>query len=162
MIDDVMSGVEARVDPVFYNKLIAHPSVQKFYQNTPAMLEELLNQRRQRANGQSRRSINIGGVEFIEYRQKVKLWGADTPQKLIADGEGYASPTGTLDSHKTYAAPPLDIRELDGSNASADDLIHMTTEVKKHGEGEEWKYQMNALPVWKRPATLTKLTDDAP
>ncbi len=30
--------------------------------------------------------------------------------------------------------------------------------LMKHGAGEEWKYQMNALPIWKRPALLTKVS----
>lgn len=161
LVDEVMDGVEIRVDPIFYNKLITHPSIEKYYQNTPAMLEQLLNQQRQRVAGQFRRRIEIAGVTFVEYRSKVKLWGAENPSKLIADGEGYANPTGTADTHKTFVAPPLDVRELDGSNAGIDDLIHMTTEPMKHGMGEEWKYQANALPLWKRPALLTKVSDDA-
>lgn len=27
----------------------------------------------------------------------------------------------------------------------------------KHGAGLEWKYQMNALPIFKKPALLTEL-----
>lgn len=159
-IDEVIGGVEVRVDPTFYNKLINHPSVQKFYLNTP-LGQQLLNQQRNQVAGQFRRSIEIGGARFVEYRSKVTLWGAESPTALLAAGEGYANATGTLDTFATYAAPPLDVRELDGSSADVDDLIHMTTEIAKHGMGEEWKYQMNALPLASRPALTAKVSAGA-
>jgi hypothetical protein len=159
LVDEVMDGVEVRVGPDFYNALIRHPSVEKYYQGTPAMLAQLLNQQREKVNGHFRRTIEIAGLVFKEYRPKVTLWGSEVPVRLVAAGEGHAYPTGTLDTHATYAAPPLDIRVLDeGGSGDVDDLIHMTMEPKKHGEGEEWKYQMNALPIWKRPALLTRLS----
>lgn len=157
LINDVMSGVELRASPELYNKIISHPSLTKFYANTPAMLQ-LLNQQRQVVNGQYRRTINIAGLDIKEVRTKVRLWGsADDadPTRLVADGEGYAYPVGTFESQATYAAPPLDIREQGA--AGVDDLIHMTEEVMKHGAGLEWKYQMNALPIWQKPQLLTKV-----
>lgn len=158
LIDEVMDGVEVRVGPGFYNGLIRHPSIEKYYANTPAMLAQLLNQQREKVNGHFRRRIEIAGMVFKEYRPKVTLWGGGAPVRLVGNDEGHAYPTGTLDTHFTYAAPPLDIRELDGGSADEGDLIHMTMEQMKHGAGEEWKYQMNALPVWARPGLLTKLS----
>lgn len=157
LINDVMTGVEVRVSPELYNKIIQHPSLEKYYANTPAMLQ-LLNQQRETVNGQFRRRINIAGLDIKEVRTKVKLWGsedADAPTRLIGAGEGYAYPLGTFESQATYAAPPLDIREQGA--AGVDDLIHMSEEVMKHGAGLEWKYQMNALPIWQKPQLLTKV-----
>lgn len=159
LINDTMTGVEARVAPEFYNKLIRHPSVEKYFQNTPAMYEMLLQQQRQNVNGAFRRTITIAGMTFKEYRAKVKMWGSDTTTRLIPATEGYANPVGTLDAHNTFVAPPLDIRELSGAAAGTDDLIHMTEEVMKHGGGLEWKYQANAVPIWKKMDLLTKLVD---
>lgn len=158
LINDVMTGVEARVSPEFYNKVIRHPSVTKFFENTP-LYQQLLNQQRQSSGGGYRRSIEIGGMTFKEYRAKVLLWGAEETTRLIAPTEGYANPVGTLDAHQTYAAPPLDVRELNGTAAGVDDLVHFSEETKKHGEGLEWKYQMNGLPLWKKPKLLTKMVD---
>lgn len=159
LVNDTMSGIEVRIAPEFYNKIIRHPSLEKFYANTPAMLTLLLNQQREREANGFRRVIEINGVTFREYRAKVKLWGQENTTRLLAGTEGVAYPTGTMESHATYVAPPLDIRELDGSSAGTDDLVHMTEEVMKHGAGLEWKYQMNALPIWQKPALLTELVD---
>lgn len=160
LINDTMDGVEARVSPEFYNKLIRHPSIEKYFANTPAMLN-LLNVQREAKAGGFRRKIDIGGILFREYRAKVKLWGQEGTTRLISATEGYAYPVGTMDAHQTYVAPPLDVRELNGSAAGVDDLIHFSEEIKKHGEGLEWKYQANPLPVWKKPRLLTKLVDGA-
>lgn len=159
LINDVMDGVEVRVAPEFYNKLIRHPSVEKFFATTPAMVQTLLNQQREKIAGGFRRKIEIGGITFREYRAKVKLWGDEGTTRLIGATEGYAYPTGTTDAHRTFVAPPLDIRELDGSAAGVDDLVHFSEEIKKHGEGLEWKYQANPLPIWQKPDLLTKLVD---
>lgn len=157
LVNDIMSGVEARISPEMYNKIIQHPSLEKYYANTPAMMQ-LLNQQRSNVNGQYRRTIEIGGLVLKEYRAKVKMWGAADDAsltRLIEANEGYAYPLGTAESQATYVAPPLDIRE-EGA-AGVDDLIHMTEETMKHGAGLEWKYQANALPLWQKPALLTKL-----
>jgi hypothetical protein len=157
LINDVMDGVEVRIAPEFYNKIIRHPSVEKYFANTPAMLNELLKQRRVASGGGFRREIEIGGLTFKEYRAKVKLWGQENTTRLIAADRGYAYPIGTEDAHKTFVAPPLDIRELDGSVAGVDDLVHFSEEVMKHGAGLEWKYQANPLPIWTKPTLLTEL-----
>ena len=158
LINDTMDGMEARIAPEFFTRIVRHPSLEKYYQNTPAMLT-LLNQLRERSAEGFRRRIEINGLILREYRAKVKLWGDEGTTRLIDADEGVAYPTGTLDSHVTHVAPPLDVRVLDGSTASADDLIHQTEEVKKHGEGLEWKYQMNGVPIWSKPALLTELVD---
>lgn len=157
LINDTMTGLEARIAPEFYDDIIRHPSVEKYFSGTPAMLS-LLEQQRERAGDSFRRKIKIGGITIREYRDRVKLWGASGTTRLIAPTEALSYPLGTIDSHVTYAAPPLDIRELDGSSASSseDDLIHVTEEVMKHGAGLEWKYQMNALPIWRKPRLLAK------
>lgn len=159
LVNDTMDGIEWRIAPEFYTKIIRHASVEKFFQNTPAMAELLLAQRREKAGGGFRRTIEINGVTIKEYRAKVKLWGDEGTTRLLGATEGVSYPTGTMESHVTYAAPPLDIRELDGSAAGVDDLVHFSEEVMKHGAGLEWKYQMNALPIWQKPDLLTQLVD---
>jgi hypothetical protein len=159
LINDTMTGVEIRASTKLYNKILGHRSVKEYYANTPAMLS-LINNQRENINGSFRRRINIAGLEMKEYRGKVQLWGADDDAPLTAlidDGEGHAYPTGTFNSQATYAAPPLDIRTLDGNAASVNDLIHFSEEPMKHGGGLDWKYQMNALPVWQKPDLLTKV-----
>jgi hypothetical protein len=157
LVNDTMTGLETRMAPEFYSKLIRHPSVERYFAGTPAMLQ-LLNQQREKTVNSFRRVIEIAGVTIREYRARVKLWGQDGTTRLLGATEAVSYPTGTIESHITYAAPPLDIRELDGSEASSsdEDLIHFSEEVMKHGAGLEWKYQMNALPIWRKPALTTE------
>jgi hypothetical protein len=120
----------------------------------------LANIARGQDGGYRPRRFEFGGITFIEYPAVVPFFGG-TATRLVTNGEGHAYPAGTMDSHTTYVAPPEDIRELDGSAASVDDLIHITTEPMKHGKGVEMLGQMNALPFWKRPKLLVKLEDGA-
>jgi hypothetical protein len=153
--DEVMSGVKAYVDSAFMDKLTTHPKVEKFYANWQAA-EEMSNPKRGEDGSYRPRTFMFGNLFFEEYRANVPMWGGGN-QRIIDANTGHAFPMGTIDSHATYAAPPLDVRELDGSAASTDDLIHITTELLKHGEGQELKGQMNALPLWRRPKLLVKL-----
>lgn len=154
--DEVMTGVKVYVDTLFFNALIAHPNVNKFWLNWDAA-QKMANPNRS-VSGQYRpRTFEFGDILFEEYRWNVPMWGG-TNTRIIEASTGYAFPQGTVDSHYTYAAPPLDIRVLDGQPADEGDLIHVTTEVLKHGAGIELKGQMNPLPMWRRPALLVKLT----
>lgn len=154
--DEVMTGVKAYVDSGFFDKLVGHPRVEKFYLNWQAS-EELSNPKRGTDGTYRPRTFAFGNVLFEEYRANVPMWGGGN-QRIIDADTGHAFPMGTIDSDATYTAPPLDVRELDGSAAGTDDLIHITTELLKHGEGQELKGQMNALPLWRRPKLLVKLT----
>nr|WP_314123479.1 major capsid protein [uncultured Brevundimonas sp.] len=158
LVNDTMDGLEVRIAPEFYTRIIRHPSLEKFFQNTPAMLQ-LLNIQREKTANSFRRVIDINGVMVREYRAKVKLWGDEGTTRLLGATEGVSYPTGTMESNVTYVAPPLDIRELGENAAGTDDLIHMTEEVMKHGAGLEWKYQMNALPIWQKPLLTTQMID---
>ncbi len=157
--DETMSGVAVRVSPGFFNKLIAHKSVRELYLGTVNALA-LADVIRTQDGPYRPREFAHAGVRFIEYSAKVPMADGSLYAPIAAD-TGIAYPDGTMDSHTTYAAPPLDIRELDGDAPSIgadEDLVHITTELMKHGRGEEWAGQMNALPIWRRPKVLTKVS----
>lgn len=161
IVDETSTGIEARVSPEFFSAFIGHASFEKYYLGTPGARELLTQGRSQPApgGGYRRRFDTQAGLVLIEDRQRYNKWDG-TNTRMVADGEGWAYPAGTRDTHHTYVAPPIDMRELDGGVADGE-LIHMSTETMKHGMGEEWKYQMNALPVWARPNLVVKLDDDA-
>ncbi len=154
--DETMTGVKVYVDTLFFNALIDHPNVVKFWLNWDAA-DKIANPNRGESGQYRPRTFVYGDVVFEEYRWLVPMWGGGS-QRIIEQQTGYAFPLGTVDSHVTYSAPPLDIRVLDGEPASEDDLIHVTTEFMKHGAGVEFKGQQNSLPLWRRPNLLTKLT----
>ena len=155
--DGTMTGVKAYVSRTFFDLLIGHPKVEKFWLNNEAA-RELANPTRTAEGTYRPRSFTFGNIEFEEYPSLVTLWGAPGPTRVIADGMAHFFPMGTFDLDHTYVAPPIDVRVLNGSPASTADLVHITTEPMKHGEGVEMKGQMNALPLWRRPALLVEGT----
>lgn len=153
--DETMDTVEARVSRDFFNALITHPKVEKFWLQAEQALQ-LANAVRGEDGGYKPRRLTLHNVTFIEYSAVVPMWGG-TNAPIIAAGTGHAYPKGTMDTHYTYIAPPEDIRKLDGSAAGVEDAIYVTTEPLKHGKGVEMLGQMNALPFWRRPKLLVKL-----
>lgn len=153
--DEASTGVEARVSSTFFKKLVAHPKVTQFYQNT-AGYAALANLVRGKDGDFRPREFTHENITFLESSTTVPMW-QQGPQRLIASGKGHAYPAGTLDSHVTYVAPPEDIRSLDGGAADIEDMIHVTTEPMKHGKGMEMMGQSNALPFWRRPKLLVTL-----
>jgi hypothetical protein len=150
-----MTTIEARVSRQFFNLLVQHPKVEKFYLQAEQALN-LVNLARGQDGSYRPRSFTFGNITFIEYSAVIPMWGG-TSTPLIAATKGHAYPAGTQDSHVTYVSPPEDIRVLDGSAADVADAIHITTEPMKHGKGVEMLGQMNALPIWRRPKLLVEL-----
>jgi hypothetical protein len=155
--DEVMTRVRAKVSRRFFSRLVGHAKVkEKYLQSTNALA--LANIVRGKDGGYMPRTFEYGNILFEEYSAVVPMWGgANTP--IVTVGKGHAFPDGTLDTHVSYVAPPDDIRQLEGGPASLSDVIHVTTELMKHGAGVEMLGQMHALPLWKRPNLLVELDD---
>ena len=156
LTDETMTTVEARVASDFFNKLITHPKVEKFWLQTE-QAQALINAARGQDGQYRPRTFTIYNVTFIEYQAVMPMWGGGGSVKMIAPGKGHAYPAGTQDSHVTYVSPPEDIAALDGSAADITDLIHITTELMKHNKGVEMLGQSNALAMWRRPNVLVEL-----
>lgn len=157
--DETMTNVVAKVSTQFFNKLIAHAKVEKFWLNWQAA--QALANPATIADGQYRpRVFTFGNITFVEYSANVPMWGG-TSSRIIEAGKGHAYPAGTGDTHYTYAAPPVDIRALDMPGSSDEDILHVTDKYLDHGAGLELKGQLNAMPLWRRPALLVELSDAA-
>lgn len=152
--DETFVGIEGRCSRSFFNKLISHPNVQKFWLQTE-QAQMLANVMAGQDAQYRPREFVFGNIRFKEYTVNVPMWGGSS-QRIIAADTCHFYPAGTMDSHATYVAPPVDIRVLTGGAAATDDLVHVTQEVLKHGAGIELKGQMNALPIWRRPKLLVK------
>lgn len=157
--DEVMTTVEARVSRQFFNLLVNHPNVNKFWLQAEQALA-LANIGRGTDGSFRPRQFTFGNITFKENSAVVPLWGG-SPTALIAASKGHAYPAGTMDTHVTHVAPPKDIRVLNGEPANLADMIHLTTEPMKHGKGVEMLGQMNALPIWRRPKLLVELDSGA-
>ncbi len=153
--DEVMTSVEVRVSRSFMGKLTRHPKVKEKYLNWQGA-ENLANAVRGTDGGYKPRAFEYGNLYFKEYGAVVPMWGG-TSQPIIAAGKGHAYPAGTQKTHKSFVAPPDDVRILDGRTFNAEQPIYITTEEMKHGAGVEILGRMNAVPIWSRPKLLVTL-----
>lgn len=153
--DETMTFVTAKVSRQFFNALIKHPKVEKYWLQHQAALQ-LANVTRRQDGAYRVREFEFGNILFQEYSAIIPMWGGANSQ-IIASGKGHAYPAGTMDTHVTYAAPPEDIAVLDGSAADVTDWIHITTEQMKHGKGVEMLGQANCVPIWRRVKLLVEL-----
>lgn len=141
---ETMDGVRALVSPEFFDKLVTHPNVEKWYQNWAAA--------RGMANLGPNDAFPFGGVAFETYRAaSTDLTGAT--RRFIAADRGHAYPTGTTDAHQTVNAPPY---HVDFANTRGPEVF-VSPETKEHGKGVELQSQANPLPVWTIPELLVEL-----
>lgn len=148
---EIMTGVESFVDPAFFNALVSHPRVEKFWVNWQAAANMANPERRERG-GQYGRVFEFGNILFQEYDAVTEDANGD-PLPMIAEGEGHAYPAGTRATQVTHLAPADDIRFVNQPGRR----IYMSPEILKHGQGIELQTQSNPLPIWNRPATLVFL-----
>lgn len=151
---EVIGGVEALVDSAFFNKLIDHAKVKDKYVNWQAA-QAMSNPKREDATGGATgRVFPFGAINFREARGSVTPFGGSaTP--FVAASTGHAFPIGTRDTFVTYSAPP---NRVDAANVAPDEVISITTEILKHGQGVEMRSESNVLPLVRRPALIVELT----
>lgn len=149
LLGEIMTGVEIFVDKAFFNALVSHPNVEKFYLGyVNAMM--LANPNYKPKYG---RVFEFHGVTFREYDAQVTLYNKTTVP-MIANGDGHAIPVGTRDAFQTYFGPPNDIRFVNAEGLE----IYMSQEMMKHGAGIELKSESCPLPVFRRPALCVRVT----
>jgi hypothetical protein len=159
---EVMSGVEVIVSTSFFNKLIQHARVEKYWVNwqaaqsiaQPTLVPGTGPIDR---NGQPTalgRSFTFQQVTFREYNGQAPIGTARTLTPFVPVDYGYAYPAGTMDTFETWDAPANDIRAVNQPGQE----IWISPEPLKHGEGYELKSQSNPLAICKRPEALVEVT----
>jgi hypothetical protein len=141
---EFMTSVRCLCSPEFFAKLVAHPKVEKAYENYAqgAMLRDDV-----------RNGFAFGGVIFEEYRgQATNAQGA--VQRFIAAGEAHAFPMGTVDTFSTYFAP-ADFNETVNTLGQP---MYAKQEPRRFERGTDLHTQSNPLPMCHRPGVLVKLT----
>lgn len=152
-IEDNLKGEVSQGNPrvlvsgTFFDSLIAHANVEKFYVNWQAAAQ---------ITGQDpRKGFSFGGLTFEEYRATATKADGKTSVKFIEDGEGHAFPMGTMNTFETHFAPADTINT---ANLPPDSEIFVSQEILKHGKGIELYSESDPLPLCKRPALLVKVT----
>ncbi|WP_458789270.1 major capsid protein [Adonisia turfae] len=145
LLGETMDGVRALVGKDFMSKFVNHPTVKEKYLNW--------NQAAALASAREREDFPFGGVIFRQESRVVS--GVDKQARRFVELEkGHAWPTGTMQAHKTYGAPP---HHVDYANTEGVEVF-ISPEILKHGKGVELHTESNPLPVWKRPALLVELS----
>lgn len=151
LLGEIMTGVDILVDKAFFNALIKHPNVEKFYLGyVNAMM--LANPTYKPKYG---RIFEFHGVTFREYDGSVTLYNGTTVP-LIGSGEGHAVPVGTRDAFQTYFGPPNNINYVNEAGVE----IFMSQDFLKHGAGVELKSESCPLAIFRRPILCVKVTAD--
>lgn len=149
LLGEIMTGIDIFVDKAFFNALISHPNVEKFYLGYVQAMA-LANPDYKSKYG---RVFEFHGATFREYDAQVSLYnGSSVP--MIANGDGHAIPVGTRDAFQTYFGPPNDIRYVNAEGLE----IYMSQEMMKHGAGVELKSESCPLPVFRRPVLCVRVT----
>ena len=138
---EVMSGVRCLVDSSFFDKLIAHPEVEKAYINY-AMAATIL-------GTDIRKGFTFQGITFEEYRGTATD-AAGTARKFITADYGIAFPEGTMNTFETLYAP-ADFMET--ANTMGMEL-YAKQEPRKFERGIDLHTQSNPLPMCYRPGVL--------
>ena len=144
---EFMTGARCLCSSTFFEKLIAHPVVEKAYENYQqgAILRDDV-----------RAGFTFGGIVFEEYRGKasyVKADGSAETREFIAPGEAHAFPLGTIDTFGTYVAP-ADFNETVNTLGQP---LYAKQEPRKFERGTDLHTQSNPLPMCHRPGVLVKL-----
>lgn len=151
---ETMSGVEVIVSASFFNKLVEHPKVEKFWLNHQAA-QQLVNLPRDQRGNNWGRMFEVHEILFREYKGVAPLKAASEP--FVAAGKGHAYPSGTMNTFKTYDGPPYHIEFVNDPGME----IYVSPKVLDHGKGVEIETQSNPLAVVRRPELIVEVNEGA-
>jgi len=146
-LGEVFAGVRVLVSEEFFDAFIAHANVEKFWVNHLKAVEFA------EGNSDPRKGFRFGGLIFEEYRGKATD-GNGTTRRFIAEAEGHAYPTGTMNAFETVLAPG-DFLETTNQLGQ---LLYAKQEARKFNRGIDIHMQSNPLPICYRPGMLVKVT----
>lgn len=145
LLGEVMSGVRCLCDSTFFDALVAHDSVTKYYLNHAAAAQLV---------GQDpRKGFFFSGITFEEYRGTATDKDG-TSRPFIAAGYGHCFPEGTQNSFNTIYAPGDFIETVNTVGIE----LYAKQEARKFNRGVDLHIQSNPLPICYRPGLLVKLT----
>ena len=150
---DVSNGIEILVSPEFFDALTEHPSVEKFYLNWNAKFDK-----------DDRSGFRFGACTFTEYNAQVpsapqsgilqqQVQGQAGMNRFIEAEAGYGFPTGTLDTFRTFLAPPNVVSLANTRGIKR----YVSPRILDHDKGVELFSESNVLPICKRPNVLFKV-----
>jgi hypothetical protein len=156
-----MNGVEAIVDPVFFQAFVTHAKVEKYYTQAEQAMQLVNLTRRERAGNMWGREFLFQNILWREYYGtapvKANAGAAIATTPFFASKTGTAYPRGTGKMFRTYDGPAHDLRQVNQMGSQ----VYISPKILDHGEGIELKSQSNPLPVCRRPEALAQIVSNS-
>jgi hypothetical protein len=140
---EVYSRVRCLCDRTFFDALIVHPNVEKFFLQHAAALELA------GRGDDPRKGFSFGGIIFEEYAGTATD-PEGTARPFIAAGYAHFFPEGTQQSFNTIYAPGDFIETVNTIGIP----LYAKQETGKFGRSVDLHIQSNPLPICYRPALL--------
>ncbi len=142
---DVSTGTHVFVASDFFDALVAHPNVEKYFLNWQAAAQ---------AQGKDpRKSFTFEGITFEDCMGQATDPSGQTV-KFVPDGQGHAIPLGTMTTFDWYMAPG---DFLDTVNTPGIEL-YAESKLRDFNKGVDIHMESNVLPICTRPKLLPKVT----
>ncbi|MGB3212450.1 MAG: major capsid protein [Desulforhopalus sp.] len=144
LFGDVMMGVRCLCDETFFDALITHPNVEKFYLSH-AKAVELAG-----GGADPRKGFSFGGIVFEEYRGKATDPADGNMRSFISAGYAHFFPVGTQSTFKLHHAP-AEYMETVGTYGMP---IYAKQVMQPSGKWVDILTESNPLPLCRRPGAL--------
>jgi len=141
---DVMSGVRCLCDDTFFDDLITHPNVEKFYVNHQRSIEL------SGSGVDPRKGFSFGGITFEEYRGKATDPATGDLRAFIAAGYAHFFPVGTMSTFKIHHAPAEYMETVN----TVGQPIYAKQIMAPTGKWVDVLTESNPLPLCRRPGCL--------
>ena len=143
LLGDSMTGVRVFVSKEFFDALITHPSVDKYFLNWQAAAQS--------QGRDPRKNFVFEGVIFEEFGGQAASSSGDN-LRFIAPGEGHAIPEGTLNTFQIALAPG---DFIDTANTLGE-WLYARQQMKDFNRGIDLWFESNPLPYCTRPNLLVR------
>ncbi len=144
---EIYSGIRCLCSREFFDALISHPQVEKYYVNWQAAAS-LTNSG---AAPDPRKGFKFGGITFEEYSGTATDKDGNT-RRFIAEGEAHFYPEGTSQAFNTLYAPGDFIETVNTIGIP----LYAKQVADPMGRRIDLHIQSNPLPICYRPALLVK------
>ncbi|MFT5728741.1 MAG: hypothetical protein ACI8PB_002897 [Desulforhopalus sp.] len=144
LMGEVMSGVRCLCGETFFDTLITHPGVEKFYLNYAKSVE---------LSGSGldpRKGFNFGGITFEEYRGKATDPSNGAVREFVGKSDAHFFPEGTMSSFKLYHAPANYMETVNTMGQP----IYAKQVMDPSGKKVDILSESNPLPLCRRPGVL--------
>ena len=147
LLGDVMSGVHCLCDENFFDDLISHPNVEKFYLGHVQAIALT------GADVDPRKAFRFGGITFEEYRGKATN-SAGSTVSFIGSGNAHFFPVGTQSTFQIHYAPANYFETVNTLGVP----IYAKQVMTNDGKRVDVLAESNPLPICRRPGVLVKGT----